>query len=447
MTMAKQKTNTTPPPKAVTLEWVPFGDLVFLENNPRTRTDEGKRKMAADIEADPLFYENRPTLVNLVDGEFRVYAGDLRAHAAYNVLGWRLIPCNVEADVPPELMRSRAILDNTHREGWDADKLSEWGYEPEELEDMGVWLADDSEEGEGGVPNNALNSEKVEEDDFEPPEIEEIKTDIVLGDLFEIGPHRLLCGDSTKAEDVERLMGGEKVDFVFTSPPYNTGGFHADAAKGSAGYSAYPYLNDSDAKTQAQFLKMNADVLRNIAAVGSESANVLYNISYNQNSPYEFVLIIADAIRAGWKLHETIVWKKSSAMPLRSRLTRNVEFVFLLSKSTGDNPPSNQKFEETIYNCWEISNANTQIKEHGAAFPVGLPAKGIEVFCKGANIYDPFLGSGTTMVAAHQLNRVCYGLELEPKYCDVIVRRMLKLDNTLTVKRNGVDETAKWLIV
>ena len=108
--MAKQKTNTTPTTKAVTLEWAPFDDLVFLENNPRTRTEGGKRKMAAGIEADPSFYENRPTLVYLVNGEYRVYAGDLRAHAAHDVLGWPLIPCNVEADIPPELMRSRAIV-------------------------------------------------------------------------------------------------------------------------------------------------------------------------------------------------------------------------------------------------------------------------------------------------------------------------------------------------
>ena len=160
--MAKQKTNTTPTTKAVTLEWVPFESLVFLENNPRTRTEEGLAKMATDIERDPSFYENRPTLVNLIDGRYQVYGGDLRAHAAHDVLGWPLIPCNVEADVPPELMRSRAILDNTHREEFDANLLAEWGYEPEELEGMGVWLADDSEEGEGGGEINAEGSEPRE---------------------------------------------------------------------------------------------------------------------------------------------------------------------------------------------------------------------------------------------------------------------------------------------
>lgn len=94
--------------------------------------------MAADIESDPTFYENRPTLVNLTSGEYRVYAGDLRAHAAHNKLGWKQVPCNVEADVPQKIMERRAILDNTHREGWDSDLLANWDFEIEELEEMGV---------------------------------------------------------------------------------------------------------------------------------------------------------------------------------------------------------------------------------------------------------------------------------------------------------------------
>ena len=196
--MAKQKTNTTTTTKAVTLEWVPFEILVFLGNNPRSRTKEGLQKMAADIEADPSFYENRPTLVNLVDGRYQVYAGDLRAHAAHEVLNWPLIPCNVEADVPPDAQKRRAILDNTHREEFDPTLLAEWGYEPEELEDMGVWLADDSEEGEGGVPNNALNSERAEADPFDDP-------GIVAKNQFGV---IVLCeGEALQAEIYERLTG------------------------------------------------------------------------------------------------------------------------------------------------------------------------------------------------------------------------------------------------
>ena len=190
--MAKQKTN------AVTLQYIPFEKLVFLENNPRTRTDEGLERMAADIKGDPTFYQNRPTLVNLVGGVFYVYAGDLRAHAAHHVLGWAEIPCNVESDVPADVQKRRAILDNTHREEWDKDKLSEWGYEADELEDMGVWLADDSEEGEGGVPNNALNSERAEADPFDDP-------GIVAKNQFGV---IVLCeGEALQAEIYERLTG------------------------------------------------------------------------------------------------------------------------------------------------------------------------------------------------------------------------------------------------
>jgi len=195
MKMAKTKQAAN----AVTLQYIPFEDLVFLENNPRTRTPDGLQKMAADIAADPTFYQNRPTLVNLVDGGFYVYAGDLRAHAAHDVLGWAAVPCNVEADVPADVQKRRAIVDNTHREDWDAGKLAEWGYEPEELEDMGVWLED--EEGydsEGGVPNNALNSEKLESDPFDDP-------GVVAKNQFGV---IVLCdGEALQAEIYERLTG------------------------------------------------------------------------------------------------------------------------------------------------------------------------------------------------------------------------------------------------
>jgi len=122
----------------ISFQYVDFNKLVFLENNPRTRTPKGLDTMAADIKADPTFYENRPTLVNFTDGEYRVYAGDLRAHAAHDKLGWKQVPCNVEADVPQKVMERRAILDNTHREGWDSDLLANWDFEVKELEEMGV---------------------------------------------------------------------------------------------------------------------------------------------------------------------------------------------------------------------------------------------------------------------------------------------------------------------
>jgi len=136
-------TKTKQAAPAVTLQYIPFEDLVFLGDNPdtaanpRTRDEGSETAMAEAIRKDPTFYENRPTLVNFTKGLYCVYAGDLRAHAAHHKLGWALIPCNVESDVPLEIQAKRMILDNTHFAGWDTDVLAEWKFEPDELEEMG----------------------------------------------------------------------------------------------------------------------------------------------------------------------------------------------------------------------------------------------------------------------------------------------------------------------
>ena len=125
-----------------------------------------------------------------------------------------------DLDLDTKRGREMALADNATGKAnleWDYEALKD-DFSGAELEEWGVF----EDESMGGIPNNAINGE-AQEDDFELPEIETVKTDIVLGDLFEIGPHRLLCGDSTKKEDVERLMGGENADMVLTDPPYGVG--------------------------------------------------------------------------------------------------------------------------------------------------------------------------------------------------------------------------------
>lgn len=144
-----------------------FSQLEFLEDNPRTIKEPRFKILSERIKADPTFFDNRPCLVNFIDGRYICYAGFQRAHAAAKVLKWKEIPCSVENDVPTDLMRRRAIYDNTHDGEWNSEVLSSWEYDVEEYRDMGVpeWVfGGDGEEG-GGVPNNALNSEK--KDPFE----------------------------------------------------------------------------------------------------------------------------------------------------------------------------------------------------------------------------------------------------------------------------------------
>lgn len=115
-----------------------FSDLVFLEDNPRTITREKLERLAERIKKDPTFFENRPCLVNFTDGKYICYAGFQRSHAAANILKWKEVPCSVENDVPAELMRERAILDNTHDGEWNAHVLANWEFEVPELIDLGV---------------------------------------------------------------------------------------------------------------------------------------------------------------------------------------------------------------------------------------------------------------------------------------------------------------------
>jgi len=115
-----------------------FSQLEFLDDNPRTIKEPRFKILSERIKADPTFFDNRPCLVNFIDGRYICYAGFQRAHAAAKVLKWKEIPCSVENDVPMDLMRRRAIYDNTHDGEWNSEVLSSWEYEVEEYRDMGV---------------------------------------------------------------------------------------------------------------------------------------------------------------------------------------------------------------------------------------------------------------------------------------------------------------------
>ena len=138
--------------------------------------------------------------------------------------------------------------------------------------------------------------------------------------------------------------------------------------------------------------------------------------------------------------------EKQLAISLQgNNLTRIYEFIFVLFNGN-DKPNINKGYTECEKNLWKISNIGANNENHSACFPIKLVDKAINLYGKNnAILYEPFTGSGTTMVASHQLKRKCYGMELDCKYVDVIVKRMLKLDKTLKIKKNGIDETETWL--
>ena len=288
---------------------------------------------------------------------------------------------------------------------WDTDKLQDWGLD---------------------LPLDVSVQElEAEEDDYEIPN--EINTDIVLGDLFEIGEHRLLCGDSTDSDQVAKLMNGQKADLIFTSPPYN--------ANASVNGKKLYENNNLDNKTEEEYLKFLDEIKNSFYTILKSKGIVCWNIMYNNNSRQSFIKNVNRFIESGLLLTETIIWKKN-AIPIPKGLARAFEFIFVFQKDELDfTYKEKYKYSE---NFWEISNAKTQIESHKACFPIELPSQGIKLFtCENMILFEPFTGSGSTMVASHQLKRKCYGMELDPKYCQVIIDRMKKLDPSLVIKRNG----------
>ena len=261
-------------------------------------------------------------------------------------------------------------------------------------------------------------------------EVPELKEDPITkrGDVWLLGKHRLMCGDSTMIDDVEKLMNGEKADMVFTSPPYN-GDTHLDYGKGE---NKKLYENNTDKWSSGEYIEFCHEVLSNLFSV--TSGFIFWNVMYNAKSRFEYIKCIEPYIENLW---ETIAWKKTG-MPLSNGLTRSFEFVFCFKN--GERKHLSKEFQ-TENNLWDISNIGAQNKsEHRACFPVGLPLKGIELGSEeGQVILEPFCGSGTSLIACEKSLRKCYSIEMDEKYCDLIVNRYMKFTgrNDVTLESTG----------
>jgi len=268
---------------------------------------------------------------------------------------------------------------------------------------------------------------EAEEDDFNGVPPKEPIT--VLGDLYEIGEHRLLCGDSTDSDQVAKLMNGEKADMVFTDPPYLmdfTGGIHADGSK-SFNSTHGGIKNDKMSKEDGD------DFLDAINANIQLFTKGAFYICFYRLKLGEYFQSLK---RTGLEVRALITWNKGNHTLSNSDYMSKCEHIFYGWVNEHNFYGGNNGMD-----VWDIPR--TQKNElHPTMKPIPLCEKAINDASKINDlVLDIFLGSGSTMVASHQLKRKCYGMELDCRYADVIVKRMLKLDDTLTVKRNGVDCT------
>ncbi len=231
------------------------------------------------------------------------------------------------------------------------------------------------------------------------------------GQLWELGPHRVLCGDATVDTDVQRLMGGGLCEMVWTDPPWNV-------AYGQSGTNPRWKMRtiENDNLGEA-FPAFAADFCRAIAAVALPGAPI-----YMAMSAQEWPVIHATLTAAGFHWSSTIIWVKDHAVLSRKDYHTRYEPLWYGWREGAARLVSLDDRRQN--DVWEIDRP-TRSEEHPTMKPVELVARAIGNSSRlGNRVYDPFLGSGTTMVAAEQTDRVCYGLELEPKYVAVTLERM-----------------------
>ena len=260
---------------------------------------------------------------------------------------------------------------------------------------------------------------------------------VLVGKLKLKVKHRLMCGDSTSIDAVERLMDGQKADFCFTSPPYNSAivKSHKTDRLGGTGFYNGGY---SDDRTSDEYIQFNADIVSALSAVASPNFVCCYNINYNKNSPSEYIDVIA-ATKKSIPLVETIVWEKAMAVSLQGdNLTRIYEFIFVLCAGKFK---INKNRTECLRNLWKISNIGANHESHKACFPIALVDEGIKNFCPpGGVIIEPFCGTGTTVISAEKMGCTSHLMELDPKYCDVAVRRWQNFTGELAVLESSGEE-------
>tara|TARA_R100001530_G_C4304825_1_gene151443 strand:+ start:87 stop:1178 length:1092 start_codon:yes stop_codon:yes gene_type:complete len=343
--------------------------------NPRLIKDGKFNKLVNSITSFPEMLEKRPLVCFTdVDNKYVVLGGNMRLKASKQA-GLKELPIILADDWTEEQKNEFIIKDNVGFGEWQWDDLAnEWDID--QLDDWGLDLPFDME-----------IEPEAEEDNYVIPD--EINTNIVKGDIIEIGEHRLMCGDSTDSDQVAKLMNGQTCNLL-TDPPY---GINANSQTLGTG--------------KKQFYR------------GGDWDNEIPNFFY----VLEFV-------------NKAIIWGGNY---FTDKLNTTNDWLCWHKKNDG---LSFSEFElawsNLGNNCRLFSHHwGKEKKLHPTMKPIKVVEWCINMLDKNT-ILDLFLGSGSTMVAAHQLKRKCYGMELDEKYCQVIIDRMLKLDENLEVKINGV---------
>jgi DNA modification methylase len=507
----------------------PIGDIKLNPSNPRTISGDKFDKLVASIRAFPQMLQLRPIVTN-DDGV--VLGGNMRLKAC-QAAGLEIVPVIKASELTDEQQRRFIIADNVAYGEWDAemlvanwnaDELAEWGVEIPEYDPPADF-----------EPEKIADERETTEDDYEAPEdLSEVATAIRAGDLIEIGPHRLICGDARDPRILDRLMSGARADLGFNDPPYGWKKEGEGITNDNLNFDDLLQFNREWIELQLQHLAPNGSFycwgldeplmethaaifrpridagelyFRNLVTWDKGSGQnqlapsgrsyakadekclfyMLGTSGFNSNSAnfyegFEPIRAYLEGERAkvGWNAADltrilgvttgTHYFSRSQWMlPTRENYAKlqaaakGAAFLKTYGEVRGEKSAAEsgaiydehkQGFEavrrefydgrayfdnlhDNMNNVWHFNRENPEL-DHATPKPLAVCGRAIKSSCKaGGLVLDCFCGSGSTMVAAHQLDRICYAVEIEPRYCQLTVDRMLRQDPGLLVKING----------
>jgi DNA modification methylase len=386
--------------------------------NPRLIRDERFQNLCRSISEDPEFLNLRPVLA-MADGT--IYAGNMRFRAAEH-LGFATLPAILQ-DIPERLAKERALRDNQQWGEWQEDDLAtllhQLRMEGSDLDLLGF------EERELQLLLDGLATPVHGDPEYVPPLPDEPLSR--RGDLWLLGDHRLLCGDSTDPHDVGIVMAGERASCVWTDPPYGVNYEGGTTQK-------LTIKNDSPAGLRgllsASFAALDA-VLPPGAAI------------YVCHPAGQLSLVFGDCFVAqGWRLHQSLIWVKDALVLGRSDYHYRHEPILFGYK------PGESGRRGRGGNGWYGDNSQSSVFEIprprvNAEHPTSKPVALIEPMLRNSSrtgdvVADFFLGSGSVLIAAEKLGRRCFGIELDPRYVDVAVRRWEEFTGRTAVREGAI---------
>lgn len=391
--------------KDISINFFDIDKLKLNPNNPR------KNDAAVDIVAKSIEKYGFKNPV-IADTDLVVYCGNTRIKAARK-LGLKTVPVIVADDLTPQEIRELAIVDNKSSEiaEWDMDMLAD------ELADLDLGDFDFDFD----LP---INEDKTIVEDT-PPEIDEEHEPITkLGDIWQLGRHRLICGDSTDKATIEFLMNGEKADMVFTDPPYNVAIGSKNAFLNSvqpSGRCTEDIEGDKGMTDEEIGDKLWKPVFQNMRDSAKDDCSIYCTMP--QGGAHMMMMMMMCS--ASWQVKHELMWLKNSPTFSMGRLDYDYKHEpILYGWAKSHNFYGKGKFTKSV---WEIDKPR-KCDLHPTMKPIELIANALQNSSKeGDLIIDFFGGSGSTLIACEQLNRKCYICELSPKYCDVIIKRWEKL--------------------